>query len=66
MNAARGTDGSPWYRGRYDKDFWDGYARSSESRYDAGFAGRVAYTADELRWQPPRGDEPVEHNGVVP
>ncbi|MDE0525056.1 MAG: class I SAM-dependent methyltransferase [Thaumarchaeota archaeon] len=49
METARGTDGSPRYRGRYDKSFWDEYARSNESRYDAGFAGRVAYTAGELR-----------------
>lgn len=42
-------DESPQGYGRYDKDFWDEYAKSNESRYDAGFAGRVAYTADELR-----------------
>lgn len=36
-------------RGGYDKNFWDEYARTNEPRYDAGFAGRVAYTAGELR-----------------
>ena len=32
----------------YDKKFWDRYADTNEARYDAEFAGRVAYTASEL------------------
>lgn len=32
----------------YDKKFWDRYADVNEARYDAEFAGRVAYTTSEL------------------
>ena len=32
----------------YDRRFWDEYADSNDSRYDAEFAGRVRYTALEL------------------
>ncbi len=35
-------------RYEYDSEFWDAYASGNESRYDAGFAGRVAYTAGAL------------------
>ena len=40
--AAAGSGGS------YDKQFWNEYADTNHSRYDAEFAGRILYTATEL------------------
>lgn len=33
----------------YDKGFWDAYADTNESRYDAEFAGRIIHTISEMR-----------------
>ena len=33
----------------YDKKFWDAYADTNESRYDAEFAGRIIHTINEMR-----------------
>lgn len=46
FNSHRCKMASP--RSTYDKEFWDSYASVNEARYDAEFAGRVAYTANEL------------------
>lgn len=32
----------------YDKEFWNAYADENEARYDAEFAGRIAYATDAL------------------